>query len=123
MYTTEELLANLPDFERVRIQGGRTPYAQPALPGEERLMPNMQEKLQPALPPVRKAQRDADEFLSSYLLDLLAGAKGGQGFAMSPSAAESLASIEYLGRGRTDFNPSVADRTISTRAQEIMRGS
>lgn len=73
MYTTEELLANLPDFERVRIQGGRTPYAQPALPGEERLMPNMQEKLQPALPPVRKAQMDSEAFLVDYLAGMLAG--------------------------------------------------
>lgn len=67
MYTTEELLANLPDFERMRIRGGQTPYQQPVLPGEQRLLPEMQEKLQPSLPPVRKAQMDATDFLNARL--------------------------------------------------------
>ena len=71
MYTAEELIANLPDFERVRIRGGSSPYREPTLPGEERLMPNMQEKLQPALPPVRKAQMDSEEFLASYIAGML----------------------------------------------------
>ena len=44
-------------------------------------------------------------------------------FVISPKAAEALASIEYMGRGRTpDFNPAVARDTIGRRASEIMRG-
>jgi hypothetical protein len=67
MYTAEEILANLPDFGRTQIPGGSSGYREPILPGEERLLPNMQEKLQPALPPVKKAQMDAQDFLNSRL--------------------------------------------------------
>lgn len=71
MYTAEEILANLPDFGRTQIPGGSSPYREPVLPGEERLLPNMQEKLQPALPPVKKAQMDSDEFLARYIAGML----------------------------------------------------
>jgi hypothetical protein len=67
MYTTEDLIANLPDFERVRIRGGQTPFQKPVLPGEERLLPEMQDKLQRSLPPVRKAQLDVESFLEDYM--------------------------------------------------------
>jgi len=70
MYTAEEILANLPDFGRNQIPGGSSGYREPVLPGEQRLMPNMQEKLQPALPPVRKAQMDAEDFLASYIFGM-----------------------------------------------------
>jgi hypothetical protein len=73
VYTTEELLANVPDFERVRILGGESPYRQPVIPGEQRLVPSMQEQLRPNLPPVRKAQMDLGDpnaFLSQYISEL-----------------------------------------------------
>lgn len=76
MYTVEDILANLPDFDRTRIPGGGSTYREPTLPGEERLLPNMQEKLQPALPPVRKAQMDSEAFLAEYLMGMMAP-KGG----------------------------------------------
>lgn len=53
-----ELMANEPNFDRMKIRGGETPYREPAMPGEERLLPSMQEKLRPALAPVRKAAND-----------------------------------------------------------------
>ncbi len=69
MYSSiAELLANAPDFERMRVREGASPFRQPVLPGEERLIPQMQEKLQPALPPVRKASMDAQRFLEDYLI-------------------------------------------------------
>jgi hypothetical protein len=58
-----ELIAGQPGFNH-EIQGGRTKFRQPIVPGEQRLIPSMQEKLPPALPPVRKA---ADDFLEDYL--------------------------------------------------------
>ena len=51
-------MANQPDFNRMKIRGGESPYREPVMPGEQRLIPSMQEKLQPALPPVRKAAED-----------------------------------------------------------------
>ena len=51
-------MANQPDFNRMKIRGGESPYREPVMPGEQRLVPSMQEKLQPALPPVRKAAED-----------------------------------------------------------------
>ena len=53
-----ELMANQPDFDRMKIRGGESPYREPVMPGEQRLIPSMQEKLRPALPPVRKAAND-----------------------------------------------------------------
>jgi len=53
-----ELMANEPNFDRMKIRGGGSPYREPVMPGEQRLVPSMQEKLQPALPPVRKAAQD-----------------------------------------------------------------
>jgi hypothetical protein len=53
-----ELIANQPDFNQMKIRGGASPYREPVMPGEQRLIPSMQEKLQPALPPVRKAAED-----------------------------------------------------------------
>lgn len=64
-------MANMPDFDQMRIPGGASPHLLPALPGELRLVPRMrqmQDKLQPALPPVRKAQIDAEQFLADYLM-------------------------------------------------------
>lgn len=78
-----ELMANLPDFDKNRLEGGRSPYSQPVMPGEQRLIPrmqDMQDKLQPALPPVRKAQIDADQFLTDYLM----------GFSRPMALTESL---------------------------------
>lgn len=51
-------MANQPDFNRMKIRGGESPYREPVMPGEQRLLPSMQEKLQPALPPIRKAATD-----------------------------------------------------------------
>ena len=62
-----ELMANQPDFNRMKIRGGESPFKQPVMPGEERLTPDMQEKMQPALPPVRKA---AEEMLEGYIAQL-----------------------------------------------------
>ena len=62
-----ELMANQPDFNRMKIRGGESPFRQPVMPGEERLTPDMQEKMQPALPPVRKA---AEEMLEGYIAQL-----------------------------------------------------
>lgn len=62
-----ELIANQPDFNRMKIRGGESPYREPVMPGEQRLVPSMQEKLQPGLPPVRKAQADSRDFLDDYL--------------------------------------------------------
>ena len=62
-----ELMANMPDFERMKVRGGASPFRLPAIPGEERLTPEMQEKMQPALPPVRKA---AEEMLEGYIAQL-----------------------------------------------------
>jgi hypothetical protein len=59
-----EFLANQPDFDRMKIRGGASPFKQPVVPGEERLTPDMQEKMQPALPPVRKA---ANDMLEEYI--------------------------------------------------------
>lgn len=56
-----DLMANQPDFNRVKLRGGESPYRQPVMPGEQRLLPEMQQKLQPALPPVRKAANDLME--------------------------------------------------------------
>ena len=62
-----ELMANQPDFNRMKIRGGESPYREPVMPGEQRLIPSMQEKMQPALPPVQKAQTDANRFLDEYM--------------------------------------------------------
>ena len=69
MYTLEQLLANVPDFERTRILGGQSPYKQPIMPGEQRLIPAMQEKMQPALPPVKQAGVDPYDFLNARLAE------------------------------------------------------
>jgi hypothetical protein len=66
-----ELITNQPDFNQMRIRGGESPYREPVMPGEQRLIPSMQEKLQPALPPVRKA---ADDLLEEFMARL-----GGRG--------------------------------------------
>lgn len=62
-----ELMANQPDFNRMKIRGGESPYRQPVMPGEQRLLPEMQEKLQPALSPVRKA---ATDLMEEYIAQL-----------------------------------------------------
>ena len=67
-----ELKANQPDFNEMRIRGGASPYREPVMPGEQRLMPSMQDKLQPALPPVRKA---ADDLLEEFMARM--GVMGG----------------------------------------------
>lgn len=67
-----ELMANQPDFNQMRIRGGESPYREPVMPGEQRLMPSMQDKLQPALPPVRKA---ADDLLKEFMARM--GVMGG----------------------------------------------
>lgn len=74
-----ELMANQPDFGRTTIPGGSSPFRQPVLPGEERFLPEMQEKLQPALPPVRKA---ATDLLNEYIGEIaqLAPKNLGYGF-------------------------------------------
>jgi hypothetical protein len=43
------------------------------MPGEERFTPEMQEKMQPALPPVRKA---AEEMLERYIAQLAPSSLG-----------------------------------------------
>ena len=63
----ELMLANQPNFDRMKIRGGDSPFIRPVMPGEERLTPEMQEKMQPALPPVRKA---AEEMLEGYIAQL-----------------------------------------------------
>lgn len=69
-----ELMANMPNFDEMGIPGGASLHSFPALPGELRLIPrmqkmrDMQDKLQPALPPVRKAQIDSEQFLADYLM-------------------------------------------------------
>lgn len=62
-----ELMANQPDFNQMKIRGGESPYSQPVIPGERRLLPEMQEKLRPALPPVRKA---ANDLMEEYIAQL-----------------------------------------------------
>ena len=73
-----QLLAANPSFQ---IPGGRSNYAQPVMPGEQRLIPSMQQKVPgspspvlpgatPALPPVREAfglPVNPNEFLAAYL--------------------------------------------------------
>jgi hypothetical protein len=73
-----ELLAADPSF---RIRGGESPYAEPVMPGEQRLLPSMQRPAQGApspalpgstnaLPPVRSAYGppvDPEDFLAAYL--------------------------------------------------------
>lgn len=73
-----QLLAADPSF---KIPGGRSSYSQPAMPGEQRLVPSMQQRIPgspspvlpgatPALPPVREAYGlpvDPNEFLTAYL--------------------------------------------------------
>jgi hypothetical protein len=73
-----ELLAADPSF---RIRGGASQYAEPVMPGEQRLLPYLQRPSQGApspalpgstnaLPPVRSAYGlpvDPDDFLVSYL--------------------------------------------------------
>jgi hypothetical protein len=87
-----ELMANQPDFNEMRIRGGASPYREPVMPGEQRLMPSMQDKLQPALPPVRKA---ANDFLEDYLTT-----RGGEGESVvadnSDFSAETRDAIRAL---------------------------
>ncbi len=65
MYASvEELLANQPSFDRMQIRGGMSPYEQPVLPGEQRLMPSMQEKLQKSVAPQKLA---ADRLLEDTI--------------------------------------------------------
>jgi|MudIll2142460700_1097286.scaffolds.fasta_scaffold2269653_2 hypothetical protein len=76
MYGTEELLANLPDFERMKIRGGKSPYGQPTMPGEQRLIPRMQEHTGPRPmlldPSLKEARRPGMEFLDEYLPEIIA---------------------------------------------------
>lgn len=66
-----ELLANMPDFQRMKVQGGESKYRQPVIPGEERLTPRMQERMEQDLRlPQRglpQAQMSPEEFLIAYL--------------------------------------------------------
>lgn len=73
-----QLLAADPSFQ---IQGGRSKFAQPVMPREQRLLPTMQQQIPgspspvlpgatPALPPVREAfglPVNPNEFLTAYL--------------------------------------------------------
>lgn len=116
-----ELMANLPDFQRMKVTGGESKYRQPVMPGEQRLTPDMQERMQQNLRlPARglpQAQVSPEEFLFAYL----SGSSGGSN-VISPDTAQSLAGIEYMSSGGVDFNPDVARRKIASRASEILRG-
>lgn len=59
-----ELIAGQPGFNHEIRGSGRYPFRQPVLPGEQRLTPSMQNKMQPAVPPVRKA---ADDLLAEFM--------------------------------------------------------
>lgn len=75
MYSAQELLANMPDFARMKIRGGESPYRQPVIPGEQRLTPEMQEPvdLRRRLGPAPKqAKTSGREFLDAYIPELLA---------------------------------------------------
>ena len=75
MYGTEELLANLPDFERMKIRGGQSPYKEPVIPGEQRLTPEMQEMIDLRRrlgPGVKQAGISEIEFLNAYIPEMLA---------------------------------------------------
>lgn len=76
MYSADELLANLPDFDRTKIRAGNSPYSQPTMPGEQRLTPRMQEprnevplRLGPSL---KQASGSGLEFLEGYLPEIIA---------------------------------------------------
>lgn len=87
-----ELLANSPDFQRMKIEP-------------------------PSLPPVRQASVDPLQFLDAMLSLYSSGGSS----AVSPDTAKSLATLEYLNRDRTpDFNPKVADDMISRRSMELL---
>ena len=66
-----ELIAGQPGFNHEIRGSGRYPFRQPVLPGEQRSTPAMQNKMQPAVPPVRKA---ADDLLAEFMSRL-----GGRG--------------------------------------------
>jgi hypothetical protein len=59
-----ELIAGQPGFNHEIRGSGRYPFRQPVLPGELRSTPAMQNKMQPAVPPVRKA---ADDLLAEFM--------------------------------------------------------
>ena len=83
-----ELIAGQPGFNH-EIQGGRTKFLRQVLPGEERLLPSMQEKLQPALPPVRKA---ADDLLEEFMARL-----GGRGNMNDIGGMGSMTNMSDMG--------------------------
>lgn len=108
------LAANQPDFNRMKIRGGESPYRQPVMPGEQRLLPEMQEKMRPALPPVRKA---ADDFLTEYLT-----ARGGGSesvVADNPSSSAERKSYEDAIRGLLDQQRLFEERS---RMREVDSG-
>jgi len=84
-----ELMANQPDFNQMRIRGGESPYREPVMPGEQRLIPSMQDKLQPALPPVRKA---ADDLLEEFMARM-----GGRGNMNDIGGMGSMANMSDMG--------------------------
>ena len=84
-----ELMANQPDFNQMRIRGGESPYREPVMPGEQRLIPSMQDKLQPALPPVRKAAND--------LLEEFMARMGGRGNMNDIGGMGSMANMSDMG--------------------------
>jgi hypothetical protein len=69
-----ELIAGQPSFNHEIRGSGRYPFRQPVLPGEQRSTPAMQNKMQPAVPPVRKA---ADDLLAEFMSRT--GVMGGMG--------------------------------------------
>jgi hypothetical protein len=84
-----ELMANQPDFNQMRIRGGESPYREPVMPGEQRLIPSMQDKLQPALPPVRKA---ADDLLEEFMARM-----GGRGNMNDIGGIGGMANMSDMG--------------------------
>lgn len=69
-----ELIAGQPGFNHEIRGSGQYPFRQPVLPGEQRSTPAMQNKMQPAVPPVRKA---ADDLLEEFMARM--GVMGGMG--------------------------------------------
>jgi len=62
-----ELISNQPDFGRMTVPGGTSPYREPVLPGEQRLVPSMQEKLQKSPAPQKLA---ADRLLDETIAEV-----------------------------------------------------
>lgn len=69
-----ELIAGQPGYNHEIRGAGQFPFRFPALPGERRSTPAMQNKMQPAVPPVRKA---ADDLLAEFMSRT--GVMGGMG--------------------------------------------